>query len=311
MQTKSHVYFCGYCVGSKQIGVFIFALFLIIGTIVLFFTFDCPYLAKEVSPAIPVVGALLFLFVILVLFRTACTDPGILPRAERDEIAFLEKQLNIDSATANYQMPRVKEITLKGQTVKLKYCYTCKLYRPPRCTHCSICDNCVERFDHHCPWVANCVGKRNYRYFYMFLVSLSLACMYILACNIAHIVLKSQKIPLADAVKSTPATIVEAVICFFSMWSIICLCGYHTYLIASEISTNEDIKDSFVNKRNTNAQQPHVNPYDNGSMLKNFCNIVCGPLTPSLINMRGRVSPRVSQFTNGQTNVAANMTQTI
>lgn len=49
-------------------------------------------------------------------------------------------------------------------------CSRCETYRPPRAHHCRICKRCIRRMDHHCPWINNCVGERNQKYFLQFLV---------------------------------------------------------------------------------------------------------------------------------------------
>ncbi|XP_033739648.1 palmitoyltransferase ZDHHC9-like isoform X1 [Pecten maximus] len=283
---------------ARQTGIFYFTCTLIIVTCGLFFGFDCPYLATNVTPAIPAIGAALFIFVMATLFRTSFSDPGVIPRATPDEAADTEKQIEIPSTTSpgTYRPPpRTKEVVIKGQVVKLKYCFTCKIFRPPRASHCSLCDNCVERFDHHCPWVGNCVGKRNYRYFYLFILSLSILCIYIFACVLTHLILRSQKDNFLHAMRDSPASIVEAIICFFSIWSVIGLAGFHSYLVSSEQTTNEDIKGSFSAKRG----QENFNPYSQGSILKNCLVVLCGPTPPSLLDRRGFVVPETHEIHSG------------
>lgn len=59
-------------------------------------------------------------------------------------------------------------------------CPDCEVIRTSRSRHCSICNKCVERFDHHCPWVNNCVGIKNHHYFMMFLSSITATLLVVL-----------------------------------------------------------------------------------------------------------------------------------
>ena len=47
-------------------------------------------------------------------------------------------------------------------------CPECEVIRSARSRHCAICNQCVERFDHHCPWMSKCVGDKNMRAFKYF-----------------------------------------------------------------------------------------------------------------------------------------------
>ena len=50
-------------------------------------------------------------------------------------------------------------------------CPECEVIRTERSRHCNICNKCVERFDHHCPWINNCVGIKNHGIFYLYIIT--------------------------------------------------------------------------------------------------------------------------------------------
>ena len=56
--------------------------------------------------------------------------------------------------------------------------FRCEMYRPPRAHHCRICRRCIRRMDHHCPWINNCVGEWNQKYFIQFLFYVALLSAY-------------------------------------------------------------------------------------------------------------------------------------
>jgi hypothetical protein len=53
----------------------------------------------------------------------------------------------------------------RSEKNSIRYCLKCKKYKPDRTHHCKFCNGCTLKMDHHCPWVGNCIGFKNYKFF--------------------------------------------------------------------------------------------------------------------------------------------------
>jgi hypothetical protein len=64
------------------------------------------------------------------------------------------------------------------------FCFYCKVIKSVKTFHCMICGKCVEKFDHHCVYINNCLGHRNHKYFILLIFFLIL---YVLIASITRI----------------------------------------------------------------------------------------------------------------------------
>ncbi|CAM8939859.1 unnamed protein product [Rhodiola kirilowii] len=231
--------------------------------------------------AIVVAPVVFTCWILCVLLLTSSRDPGIIPRNKRppEPEGFQRSVESLPGQTP--RLPRTKDLIVNGTIVKVKYCDTCMMYRTPRSSHCSICDNCVERFDHHCPWVGQCIGVRNYRFFYMFVTSATLLCVYVFSFCWVYItrIMESEDITIWKAMSKTPASIALIVYTFIATWFVGGLSVFHFYLISTNQSTYENFRYKYDSRSN---------PF-NKSMFHNFMDVFCTPIPPSKNNFRALV----------------------
>lgn len=53
--------------------------------------------------------------------------------------------------------------------------------------HCTICDRCVDKFDHHCPFINNCLGSRNHGIFLVFIFAYSIFIVIVIIEAVRHL----------------------------------------------------------------------------------------------------------------------------
>nr|XP_011470970.1 PREDICTED: probable protein S-acyltransferase 4 isoform X2 [Fragaria vesca subsp. vesca] len=221
----------------------------------------------------------LFWLDFIFLFLTSGRDPGIIPRNSRppesDGVCESTPSMEwINNKGSSMKLPRIKDVQVNGHTVKVKFCDTCLLYRPPRASHCSICNNCVQKFDHHCPWVGQCIGLRNYPFFILFISSSTLLCIYVFVfswINLLH-----QHGNLWKAMSRDVVSVILIVYCFIAVWFVGGLTVFHVYLICTNQTTYENFRYRY---------DKNENPYTKG-ILGNLKEVFCSRIPPSMVNFR-------------------------
>ncbi|KAI1376441.1 palmitoyltransferase PFA3 [Hypoxylon crocopeplum] len=78
--------------------------------------------------------------------------------------------------------PQATSFTVKANG-ELRFCKKCQARKPDRAHHCSTCRRCVLKMDHHCPWLATCIGLRNHKPFLLFLIYTTVFCFYCFAVS--------------------------------------------------------------------------------------------------------------------------------
>ncbi|EKX31562.1 hypothetical protein GUITHDRAFT_45920, partial [Guillardia theta CCMP2712] len=130
-----------------------------------------------------------------------------------------------------------------------RLCKTCKLVRPERSHHCSVCGHCVLRMDHHCPFTNCCVGLRNHGYFFLWLAGVWLGSGYGSAISFSSFSVCVWTGYLYGVEKLTPLELDKCIemgkrsfiflpaLCIFLFMCI--LGGWHLLLIATNQTTIE------------------------------------------------------------------------
>ncbi|XP_060542781.1 palmitoyltransferase ZDHHC2 isoform X1 [Pantherophis guttatus] len=132
-----------------------------------------------------------------------------------------------------------KDLPISTRTMSgaIRYCDRCQLIKPDRCHHCSVCDKCILKMDHHCPWVNNCVGFSNYKFFLLFLAYSLLYCLFIFATELQHFI-RFWTNGLPDTQAKFHIMFLFFAAAMFSI-SLSSLFGYHCWLVSKNKSTLE------------------------------------------------------------------------
>ncbi|RAO72792.1 uncharacterized protein BHQ10_008804 [Talaromyces amestolkiae] len=257
---------------------------LIVLPVALFLAYSAPWLWHNVSPAIPIIFAYIFYVCFSSFVHASVVDPGIVPRnlhplpttdPSSDPLA-------LGPSTTDWVMTKLATSEVDAMVVPVKYCKTCNIWRPPRCYHCRVCDNCVETLDHHCVWLNNCVGRRNYRYFFGFVSSATILALFLLGASLAHVLLYQQRehISFGESINKWRVPFAMVIYGALAFPYPAALWFYHLWLVGRGETTRE-----YLNSHKF-AKADRLRPFSQGNVLRNWIAVLTRPRPPTYLQFK-------------------------
>jgi len=244
----------------------------------------------------------LFAMLLLTFARSALTEPGYIPKTEYWQFnsfnipAWKEERLMSIIADTSYTGEKLKletaflkslpvvERKLKDKknekgTDKLRKCDECNQYKPDRTHHCKHCKRCILRMDHHCPWIANCVGFNNYKHFVLFLFYGWTTALFVVIFSFTRLLRAFR--PITDTATFLKADVPVIVAFFVALGLFVALCWFflvHIDYVVNCLTTIEERE-----KRGSDAHHvrhkwevSHIK-FDQGSGYANFLHVFGSP----------------------------------
>jgi len=159
--------------------------------------------------------------------RSMLTAPGTVPDTP-------EWKLLVDrEAGGTLRRPQTAEVKLTGER---RHCKWCLKYKPDRCHHCRVCNMCILKMDHHCPWIMSCVGFRNHKYFFLLVLYSVASCAFIGSTMLGSVLQSAEQ----EMSMFNRFILVLGFVLVVIMGTLMtCFLSFHTYLMLSGMTTIE------------------------------------------------------------------------
>ena len=186
------------------------------------------------------------------------------------------------------ELDKRKFAVIKGRLFQVKFCVTCKIFRPPGASHCKHCNVCVERYDHHCPWVGNCIGRKNYPDFFYFLTYLDAFILTVLCESLYFFSQFGSEADYSPSAKEDYLGIAVFVITLLCIIFVTSLHYFHIGFTLNNLTTYSSTKMNAI-------VFMYSNPFAKSSTVANLKAVFCFKRKP-LFNFRAQVELQLSRL---------------